>query len=735
MAIDKVQQLFFQQYARDHVLQLREGQIVEGKVEQLYTDDKAKVRIGHSTLIAQLETALSVGKSYYFQVNEKNDQVYLQVVQGDGINRTADLDALLAKLQIKSSKVNRQFVNELISRGIPFNRSELEQALQILNNQSNKDVAREVLNKMFYAKLPITENVFQALATFNATDFSTMLQDVYRSLQQNGSNVTSEEVKLMELIQSFIHRPQSVDVTFNQLLLSQVKNEHQLFAILQMMGFFDHNVSREQVITYLENYIQSNGNSPFPLQQVNNKTQLQQLMSEMKTDITILLHQQSAITRIALTLFNMYHHIQLALLNEKEFSSLIKMLEQELIPLLPEKMGQQLGNELKKLTIHDQKQLSNMLKTLANHQIYTRLADFSNNTKQMMLENTSSSFHLKEGTSSILNEVFLQSEQSALSLIQQELAITKAINQLMHTHRAIQDGSMNRQEFTSLFRAIEQEIFPLLPNQMVEQVALILERFTVKNQSSLLHFLQALASNDFYTNIANQIQAMSQVETTQEQPSVPIQQQLLAQITQYMQSIGLTMEYDMMQAMQTADKNNLNALNQTDTIKSLLLHLIQQGGQQNKQIQQLVHFINGLQLHTLTETNQMLQAQLYIPGNPFSLNDDIFMKFESKKTDNEQIDADYCRIMFMLNLEQLQETLVDMQVQKRIITVTIFNDIVREVVGMESMKQRMRNNLQEINYQLSTVDWKPLSKQMEAPSRNQPKQNLPYEQEGFDLKI
>src|SRR5699024_6225532 len=118
--------------------------------------------------------------------------------------------------------------------------------------------------------------------------------------------------------------------------------------------------------------------------------------------------------------------------------------------------------------------------------------------------------------------------------------------------------------------------------QMVEQIAPILERITVENQSSLFHFLQALASNDLYMNIANQIQAMSQVETTQEQPSVTIQQQLLAQITQYMQSIGLTMEYDMMQAMQTADRNNLNALHQTDTIQSLLLHLIQQDRQQKK---------------------------------------------------------------------------------------------------------------------------------------------------------
>src|SRR5699024_1044499 len=229
------------------------------------------------TLIAQLETALSIGESYYFQVNEKNDHVYLQVLQGDSMNRTADLDTLLAKMQIKPSKVNRQFVHELISRGIPFNQSELKQALQILNNESNKDIARQKLNKifkekkiiikpykinqkfvhelisrripfnqselkqalqilnnesnkdiarqilskMFQEKLPITENVFQALATFNTTDFSAILKNVNHLLQQNASNLTEEEAKLMELIQSFIRHPQLVEVSFNQLLLSQ----------------------------------------------------------------------------------------------------------------------------------------------------------------------------------------------------------------------------------------------------------------------------------------------------------------------------------------------------------------------------------------------------------------------------------------------------------------------------------------------------------------------------------
>lgn len=735
MAIDKIEHHFFQRNYRNHVLQLREGQMVEGRIEKLYTDDKAKVRIGHSTLIAQLETALSIGESYYFQVNEKNDQVYLQVLQGDSMNRTADLDTLLAKMQIKPSKVNRQFVHELISSGIPFNQSELKLALQMLNNESNKDIAKQILSKMFQEKLPITENVFQALATFNTTDFSAILKNVNHLLQQNASNLTEEEAKLMELIQSFIRHPQLVEVSFNQFLLSQVKKDYQLFSMLQIMGIFDYHVPREQMIARLENYVQNYENSSFPSPLVNNPAQLQQLMSKMNEQITTLLPQQSAITRTALTSLNMYHHIQSSSLNEEEWRSLIKRLKQELIPLLPGKMGLQLGNVLEELTIHDQKQLNHLLKGLANPHIYTHLNDISKQTNQMMSENVLSPVHFEEDSIPfILNKIILQSEGRGQNIIDQKSTMMIAITSLIHSYNGIQDSSMNEEEFSSLVKSIKQEIFPLLPQQVVEQISPILERFTFENQSSVWEFLQVLANDEFYTNIANQIQVMSEGKSNQEHP-VSVQQQLLAQITQYMNSIGLTMENEMMQAIQVAEQNHLDISTQSQTIKSLLLHLIQQGGQQNEHIQQLVHFINGLQLQTLTETNQMLQAQLYLPGSSFALNDDIFIRFESKKTENEQIDADYCRIMFMLDLEQLEETIVDMQVQKRIISMTIFNDKVSEVLGMESMKESMRDNLQKIDYQLSTIDWKPLSKQVEASSRNQSKQYQSFEPEGFDVKI
>ena len=122
----------------------------------------------------------------------------------------------------------------------------------------------------------------------------------------------------------------------------------------------------------------------------------------MNEQITTLLPQQSAITRTALTSLNMYHHIQSSSLNEEEWRSLIKRLKQELIPLLPGKMGLQLGNVLEELTIHDQKQLNHLLKGLANPHIYTHLNDISKPTNQMMTENVLSPVRFGEDSISCI---------------------------------------------------------------------------------------------------------------------------------------------------------------------------------------------------------------------------------------------------------------------------------------------------------------------------------------------
>ena len=45
-----------------------------------------------------------------------------------------------------------------------------------------------------------------------------------------------------------------------------------------------------------------------------------------------------------------------------------------------------------------------------------------------------------------------------------------------------------------------------------------------------------------------------------------------------------------------------------------------------------------------------------------------------RKANSNEIDPAFCRVLFYLELETLQETFVDMQVQNRIITITVMNE-------------------------------------------------------------
>src|SRR5699024_10101587 len=108
------------------------------------------------------------------------------------------------------------------------------------------------------------------------------------------------------------------------------------------------------------------------------------------------------------------------------------------------------------------------------------------------------------------------------------------------------------------------------------------------------------------------------------------------------------------------------------SIKSMLIQYIQQNNaSNNEQAQQLLHIMNGLQLQSIHETNSFIYASLQIPGEKLHLNNDLQLEFESKKTEDGKINPDYCRILFYLELTNLDETIIDMHIQNRYISITV----------------------------------------------------------------
>src|SRR5699024_12488183 len=100
----------------------------------------------------------------------------------------------------------------------------------------------------------------------------------------------------------------------------------------------------------------------------------------------------------------------------------------------------------------------------------------------------------------------------------------------------------------------------------------------------------------------------------------------------------------------------------------------QHDGVNQERAQQLLHFINGLQLKSVNETSNFIQASLQIPGEKLALNSDLHLDIEGEKTENGMVNPNHCRILFYLDLKNLKETIIDINIQKGKVDVTIFID-------------------------------------------------------------
>jgi hypothetical protein len=175
--------------------------------------------------------------------------------------------------------------------------------------------------------------------------------------------------------------------------------------------------------------------------------------------------------------------------------------------------------------------------------------------------------------------------------------------------------------------------------------------------------------------------------------------------------------------------------NPQHTLKGLVTHLMQTSeGNTQEQATRLLHYMNGVQLQSVQESGNFLQAQLVIPGGKFGLNSDMELTLEGTKNDDGELNKDFCRIMFFLDLNNIQKTIIDMHVQKRTISLTILNDFPIENV-MNSLRTALREGLAKMDYQLTSVSHKPLTtnQPVEKKPKMLEKQQATYQ--GVDYRI
>lgn len=169
------------------------------------------------------------------------------------------------------------------------------------------------------------------------------------------------------------------------------------------------------------------------------------------------------------------------------------------------------------------------------------------------------------------------------------------------------------------------------------------------------------------------------------------------------QSLGLQYEKDissniLTKLVQDADRQ--------EELKPLLIRYLNENPPHvlKDSAEQLLNRITGMQLLT-QEVGPVMQFVVQMPVSLWNSTTDVTMQWSGRKTPDGKIDPSYCRVLFYLNLESLKETIVDMQIQNRVLNVNIINEHEALKHLSKPLIQGLKDKLLTLNYQLSSVNF------------------------------
>ncbi|OKL37155.1 hypothetical protein [Domibacillus mangrovi] len=155
--------------------------------------------------------------------------------------------------------------------------------------------------------------------------------------------------------------------------------------------------------------------------------------------------------------------------------------------------------------------------------------------------------------------------------------------------------------------------------------------------------------------------------------------------------------------------------------------------------EQIVGRLNAQHILSV-ESGPIQQLVMQVPLQFAAFQGDVTIKWSGKKKSNGKIDADYCRVLFYVDMPNLKNTVIDMQVQNRIIHLNIVADAAPSSLKQMSINtmDRLKEALEEHGYRLSGVQFKQPSEEVSySRGMKQPLAHVMDDEEylGVDIRI
>ncbi|RHW39664.1 hypothetical protein D1B33_02095 [Lysinibacillus yapensis] len=309
-----------------------------------------------------------------------------------------------------------------------------------------------------------------------------------------------------------------------------------------------------------------------------------------------------------------------------------------------------------------------------------------------------------------------------------------SLEQLINRFEALPKNPATMELFAKQLHGQLVKAFSDAPSQQTANLA-----FSQSNHEQLLSLLKPEAGNNSsaLVNLAK-LTAESNIPEVHA-ISARAEQQVLSAIDgktmeQALKTIlkGLGLSYEATLNNKTTDIGEL-----AHSLKPQLLSLLQDSQTSavlRDAAENVVARLNGMQFNS-GENGPQHQLVMQIPLQFLGKQTEATVQWNGRMKDNGKIDSNYARILFYLNMEALKETMVDMQVQNRIVTITLYNDQPELELLTEPLREPLKQGLSEKSYQLSGLFVKPF----ETTTHQQPishlKENKFESKNGVDFRI
>lgn len=335
-------------------------------------------------------------------------------------------------------------------------------------------------------------------------------------------------------------------------------------------------------------------------------------------------------------------------------------------------------------------------------------------------------------------EVSLKLQGLQKSIQENPLLTSESKQQIQQTLQKMEQVSPRSQEWALLFKTLSNEVMKgfatasqTTPFQMDQQkltpkdhVLSILSSLTGSRVDGktmeTMTLVSSQSSQDPIVKVVNQAELVVQSGMNQK-----VIEQAIKQV---LNDIGFSYEAKFGQS-------NANLSQMSETLKPQLVALLQDSTiavPVREAAETIISRMNGLQILS-GENGPQHQLLMQVPLDFLGKRMDATLQWNGRMKEDGKIDSNYARIMFYLDLASLKETVIDMQVQNRVITVNIFNESDTLLPYAEPFKEALKLGLSSLDYQLSGVFMKSFVKEevkpLTGPSASQ------KNSKGVDIRI